>query len=147
MKVILLQDVAKVGRRFDIVDVPDGYGMNKLIPKHLAEPATPENVKRVNQRAAQNEAQKAEQDEQFAAATAALEGKTVTVSAETNEDGKLFQALKADRIVDALQKEAGVTIDPAQVVIKVPIKTTGEHTIELASGTSHVAVTITVEKQ
>ena len=50
MKVILLQDVAKIGKRFETVDVPDGYALNMLIPKRMAEPATPENLKRVDAR-------------------------------------------------------------------------------------------------
>jgi ribosomal protein L9 len=49
MKVILLRDVAKIGKRFAIVDVPDGYALNKLIPSKDAEPATTNNIKRINQ--------------------------------------------------------------------------------------------------
>ena len=47
MKVILLKDVAKIGRRFEIKEVPDGYALNKLIPKNMAQFATPENIKRI----------------------------------------------------------------------------------------------------
>ena len=47
MKVILLRDVAKIGKRYEIVEVPDGFALNKLIPKKDAEAATPVNVKRV----------------------------------------------------------------------------------------------------
>ena len=62
MKVILLQDVAKIGRRFDIVEVPSGYGMNKLIPQGMAKPATPENVKAINAQSAKTEADRAAGD-------------------------------------------------------------------------------------
>ena len=47
MKVILLQDVAKIGKRSDLVEVPDGYAMNQLIPKRMAETATAQNKKRI----------------------------------------------------------------------------------------------------
>ena len=60
MKVILLRDVAKIGRRFEIVEVPDGYALNKLIPKKDAEAATPANVKRIQQNKDRTNANKAE---------------------------------------------------------------------------------------
>ncbi len=56
MQVILLQDVAKIGRRFDVVNVADGYGLNKLIPQGMAKPATPENIKKIKAQSASNEA-------------------------------------------------------------------------------------------
>ena len=144
MKVILLQDVAKLGRRFDVVNVPDGYGMNKLIPKGMAKPATPENIKRVQAQAAQNDAAKAQVDETFAAAVAAVGDTVIAVTAEANEDGKLFQALKPEVIAEAVAAQVSATILPEQVVIKAPIKHTGEYTMEFSSGETHAPVTINV---
>ena len=47
MKVILLKDVAKIGRRHEVAEVPDGYALNMLIPKGLAKAGTPENIKKL----------------------------------------------------------------------------------------------------
>ena len=66
MKVILLQDVAKIGRRFEIVEVPNGLAQNKLIPQKLATEATDGNVKRVMARNEKLQAQSAADEEGFA---------------------------------------------------------------------------------
>ena len=86
MKVILLQDVAKIGRRFDVITVPDGYGMNQLIPKGMAKPATPENLKAIQAQTATNDAAKAQADEVFAQMTAKVDTVALEVPVEANEE-------------------------------------------------------------
>lgn len=144
MKVILLKDVAKIGRRFDIVDVPDGYAMNKLVPGGLAQPASPENVKRV--RAKQDVATaKGESDAvHYESVLKALAGKTATLSATANKDGGLFETLKPDRIAEALTKAAGMQVLAEYVSVEHPIKHVGEHDIMLSQGGKSAVVTLSV---
>ncbi len=144
MKVILLQDVAKIGRRFDIVNVADGYGLNKLIPRGLAEMATPENLRKVKIQAEQTAALRDAADASFASVVKSLEGKVVDVLVEANEDGKMYQALKLDDVVAAVKKAEDVDLLPASVVIKTPIKQLGEHQIQLVSGAQEAVLTINV---
>jgi len=144
MKVILLQDVAKIGRRFQVVSVPDGYAMNKLIPKRLAEPASPENIKRIEARAQVQAASEAGTLSAFADACAALKEKTIMVSVDANAEGKMFQALKAQIIVEAVKAEVGVDINSAWVQMPVAIKTTGEHVVLLTHGDAQGEFTINV---
>jgi len=144
MKVILLQDVAKIGRRFDVVTVPDGYGMNKLIPQGMAKPATPENLKAIQAQSATNDAAKAQADEAFAAMTEKLKDVTLEVAVEANEEGRMFQALKAEAIAEEIKVKTDTAVRADQIVIKEPIKQVGEHTVQLVSGDTHVEVTITV---
>ncbi|MEX0917575.1 MAG: 50S ribosomal protein L9 [Candidatus Paceibacterota bacterium] len=143
MKVIMLQDVAKVGRRFDIVEVPHGHALNKLIPQNLAAEATPENVKRVRARKEKLSEIDSAETAKLEEAIAALGGKTVQVTVEANEQGHLFQALKSDRIAAALESE-GVTITPAYIHINQPIKDVGTHTVTIGSGESQTELTIEV---
>ena len=143
MKVILLQDVAKIGRRFDITNVPDGYALNKLIPKAMAEPATPENIKRAQARASKTQADRDSVHATFMEAIASLADTPVTVAVEANEEGRMFQALKVSAVVEAV-KVQGVTIQESQVVIKTPIKEVGEHKVELVSGDDHGSLTLSV---
>ena len=133
MQVILLQDVAKLGRRHEIVEVPHGHGLNRLIPQGFAVEATPENVKRVKAQASKVEADHAAADETFAAALSALEGKTLTIAAPANEQGHLFEAVKPERVVEAAAA-AGATVTPAQIHIGTPLKSVGTHTVALISG-------------
>jgi len=144
MKVILQQDVAKLGRRFAVVEVPSGYGLNKLIPQGLAKLATPENLKVVKAQEAKTAASQAASNEAFAETAKMLEGKVIDVNVEASEEGKLYQALKVDEIVAAVLKETEINVPPDQVVIKTPIKEIGEHTVELANGKETGSFTINV---
>lgn len=146
MKVILLQDVAKVGRRFDVVDVPHGYAMNKLIPQGFAKEATPEHIKQVNARAEKIAEDNAATEEAFQAAVEALGDTVITISADANENGHLFAALKPEQIAEALQAQ-GVNILASQVHISTPIKDVGEHAVSLISGENRAEVTVNVSAQ
>ena len=134
MKVILLQDVAKIGRRFDVVDVPSGYGMNKLIPQGMAKPATPENLKAIHAQADKIQAQRSATDEAFQKLLDSIEGAVLEIVVEANEEGRMFQALKVEAVVDALKSVSDIDVSQEQILIKTPIKEVGEHTVTLVSG-------------
>lgn len=146
MKVILLQDVAKIGKRSDLVEVPDGYALNQLIPKHMAEAATKQNKKRIEKLQAATESNKAADQARFAAAEKALTGITIQVPAEVNDKGHAFKAVSEQDIAEAAQA-AGIDVTAAMLVVGTPIKDVGEHTIELTRGESIVSITIEVIKK
>lgn len=143
MKVILLQDVAKLGRRFEVVEAPAGYAQNKLIPQGLAEEATPQNLKRIEARKSKQSADQSAVAASFHEALSALEGKTVTVTTAANDQGHLFEAIKPDTIVAALSG-IGVTVAEKQVVIETPIKAVGAHEIMLREGDETAVLTIDI---
>lgn len=143
MKVILLQDVAKIGRRFETVEVPQGYARNKLIPQGLAKEATTQNVKQVQQRTEKIATEHAAADQAFDDALTALTGKEVIVPAKANENGHLFEAVKPEQIVAAVAA-AGVTISPQHVHVGTPIKEIGTHTVALLSGDRRGELTVVV---
>lgn len=146
MKVILLQDVAKIGKRSDLVEVPDGYALNQLIPKRMAEAATKQNKKRIEKFQAQVESNQAADQARFTAAKEALTGMTVQVPAEVNDKGHAFKAVSEQDIAEAAQ-EAGIDVTAAMLVVGAPIKEVGEHIIQLARGENTVAITIEVIKK
>lgn len=146
MKVILLQDVAKIGKRSELVEVPDGYALNQLIPKKMAEPATAANKKRIDRMQAEVAANKEADKERFAAAKEALQAQTVTVVAEANEQSHLFKAVSEQDIAAAAQA-AGVNVDAAMIVVGAPIKELGEHTVELMRGEQKTSFKIQVIKK
>lgn len=146
MKVILLQDVAKIGRRFSVVEVPDGYAINQLIPKKMAEPATAVNLKKIEKRQADTTASKEANEARFDAAVAALTAEALLVAAEANEQEHLFQAVHEADVVTAA-KEKGIDIDAAMLKIAAPIKSLGTHEIELVIGSKKKTITIEVVKK
>ncbi|HHY92792.1 MAG TPA: 50S ribosomal protein L9, partial [Firmicutes bacterium] len=90
MKVILEQDVPRLGKKGEVVDVNDGYARNFLLPRKLGRAATPAGLKEVAKRqdqAARKEARAREEAHQLAQR---LEGRTVTIRARAGEGGRLF---------------------------------------------------------
>lgn len=143
MKVILLQDVARIGRRFEVKDVPDGHALNMLIPKGWAQPATPENVKRLTNRVAKAESVKSEANETFAATLAKLKETAVTMKVEANEQGHLFKSIKAADIAAYISKEVG-HLTKEQISLKTPIKEVGEYELTASQGTESGIFTLVV---
>ena len=145
---ILLQPVDTLGERGDVVDVSDGYLRNFLVPRKLAQPATKASIadaqRRMEaaERAAQEQVEKAQEN-------AALLRKTVlTISHQAGDDGRLFGAVTAQEIVDAVKAARGVKLDKRKVHLAEPIKTTGTHmvTVEVSDGvTADVKTIVTAE--
>jgi len=143
MKVILLQDVAKIGRRSQIVEVPDGYARNQLIPKRLAEPASLANTKRIEKVQAKVDASSQANKTNFDTAMATLKDTVVKVAAEVNEKGHTFKAVSEAEIALAVSA-AGTKIEAGMISVSSPIKEVGAHEIELISGPSKAKFTIEV---
>ncbi len=146
MKVILLQDVAKIGKRSSVVSVPDGYAINQLIPKKMAEPATPANLKRNQQQAAIAAATKEADGARYAAAIQALTGKDIVVQAEANEQGHLFQAIHESAIASSATS-VGIDIDTRMITVPSSIKSLGKHEVHLVEGQNRHAFMIDVIKK
>lgn len=142
MKVLLGQDVKGTGKKGEIVEVSDGYARNFLFPRKMATPADAAavNAARIQKSAAQHR--------KFTAGIAArenaakLEGKRITIRARVGESGKLFGAITAKEVVEALAEQQGISLDRKKVSVE-PIKTTGEYTAK-ASLFENVSATFTV---
>ena len=145
---ILLKDVETLGERGDVVDVSPGYLRNYLVPRKLAQPATPASIaeaerrREAAERAAKEAAERAEE-------TAALLRKTVlTIAHRAGDDGRLFGSVTSQEIVDAVRQARGLRLDKRKVQLEEPLRTTGTHmvTIEVADGvTADVKTIVTPE--
>lgn len=131
MKVILLTDISKVGKRFEVKDVSSGHATNFLIPRGLVVAATKEAVKRLEIEKKKAEGEKKVQEELLLKNLDNLEGKTFTIKEKVNEKGHLFAGLHKEDIVKLLKEQNRIELDPAMIVLKEPIKTAGEHSIEI----------------
>lgn len=132
MKVILLADVKKVGRRNEICEVASGYAQNVLLPKNLAVPATPENVKRFKKEEGRAADKKAYNQALVDKNIADVAGKTLTLKVRANENGKLFQAIHTKQIADAIANEFNVHI-PEKSIVSMDIKEIGTHSISIGN--------------
>ena len=127
MEVILIQDVANLGYKNDIVKVKDGYGRNYLIPNRMAVIANDSNRKQL----AENLKQQAHKMAKLLADAQALAEKlantVITLSAKANEDGKIFGTITTAQISEALAAQ-GIEIDKKVITIDEAVKTLGEAT-------------------
>ncbi len=151
MKVILLGELRGKGGEGDIVDVAQGYAENYLFPNKIAQPATPGNIKQLEQRRHNIERREAERIAAAEATKAALEGKSVTVDAKIGEEGQLFGSVTPAQIADAVQAQLGVEVDRKRIGRGNAIKTSGRHAVEInlyreISATVTVLVGVTEEE-
>jgi len=144
MKVILLQDVAKTGRKLDIIEVPNGFALNQLIPKGLAKAATSENVKMLSKDLEKVSALREIENQKYESVAKELEGKTVSVKAEANEKGHLFASLKPEAVSAALG-DMNIEVTPTMIEFTSPIKEVGEHEVYLVCQNDRSPFTVKVE--
>jgi large subunit ribosomal protein L9 len=145
---ILLQPVETLGERGDVVDVADGYLRNFLVPRKLAQPATAASLQEASRRAEAAERAAAEQAERAEENAALLRKTVLTISHQAGDDGRLFGAVTAQEIVDAVKAARGVKVDKRKVHLAEPIKSTGTHmvSIEISDGvTAEVKTIVTAE--
>lgn len=145
MKVVLIQDVAKVGRKNDIKDVSDGYAMNFLLPQGLAETATEKAIKRVELIKKQEADQKKIKQDLLLKNLGDLKGVKIEMEKIANDKGHLFAAIHPAEIVTAIKEQTRLDVDPEFLKIKEPIKTAGEHEVEVKVEDRAVAFTIIVK--
>jgi large subunit ribosomal protein L9 len=133
---ILLQDVDTLGERGTVIDVSPGYLRNYLVPRKLAQPATPAAIAE-SQRRIEAAERAAAEAEAKAEETASLLRKTVlTISHQAGDDGRLFGSVTSQEIADAVRQARGVRLDKRRILLSEPIRTTGTHmvTVEVVDG-------------
>ena len=145
MKVILQQDVRGQGKKGQMVEVSDGYARNFLLPKKLAVVATAENLNTMKQQEKARKAQEAAEKAEAEATAKKLEGLMVKIPAKAGEGGRLFGAVTAKEVSEALADQFGVNIPKARLVLDEPIKSCGGYQIRAklgyeVSGTVNVVV-------
>lgn len=128
---ILLQDVEKLGEKGQVVSVSDGYVRNYLLPRKLAEAASPGRIAEVRKQQEAEEAKKT-RDAERADELAELLGKTVlTIEAQAGEDGKLFGSVTAADISKEIYRARDIKIDKKKIDLEEPIKEVGDYMVEI----------------
>lgn len=111
MKVIMLADVAKVGKKGDVVDVSDGYGTNFLLMRRLAVKATNDTIKILQKEKGVALEQERERVEQAKINKQKIEQIDLIIKSKVGKNGKMFGAITAKQISELLQSKYNVTID------------------------------------
>ncbi|HVF10440.1 MAG TPA: 50S ribosomal protein L9 [Abditibacteriaceae bacterium] len=129
MKVILTEEVEKLGAVHDVVDVADGYARNYLLPRSLAVPATRsavanlDNMKRVDDRRQHRLRGGAEEKARQ------LEGQTVVMPARIGTSGRLYGSVGSADIANQLKASLGIELDRKQILLSEPIRSAGTYPV------------------
>lgn len=130
VKVILTDEVRGLGNRGEVVSVAAGYARNFLLPKELAYPATPGNMKRLEQEKRRYDVAQAKEKDQAATVAKAFDGLTVTIRKKAGEHDAIYGSVTATELAEALQGK-GITVDRRRIELDEPIKRLGAHTVHV----------------
>jgi len=131
MKVVLREDVEKLGLRGEVIDVARGYARNFLLPRKLAEPATPSRVaelEKVNARRALHEAQSFEQAQEIAQRLGQAE---IRFDVKAGETGVLFGSVTQTQLADAIWDKLKVRVDRRKIELDEPLKRIGRYQVPI----------------
>jgi large subunit ribosomal protein L9 len=128
MKLILTQEVTGLGSAGDVVDVRNGYGRNYLVPRGFAIVWTKGGEKTIESIRSSRDARSVRDTDHAAQVKAKLEGSTFNVKVRAGEGGRLFGAVTAADIAEAIT-EGGAEVDKRTIVLGNPIKSLGAHTV------------------
>lgn len=148
MKVVLLQDVKKIGKKGDVIEVSDGYGRNVLIRKGLGVEGTKANLNTAAQRQESKVFKDKVAADEAVIMAAQLKKVRVVIKVQCGEDGKIFGSVTGKDISEALEKQYKFKLEKKNIRLKSPIKTLGEYDVEVwvhQQVTSSVHVSVVAE--
>lgn len=144
MKVILLRDVRGVGHHGEVKTVANGYAVNFLFRQGLAEPATEEKVKKVEEDNAVRAERIRKEEETLDTKVASLHNKKVVLKARATEKGGLFKAIGEKDVAVAIRTEHSLELPVSAITISGPIKTLGDHSATLASKNKRAELIVSI---
>lgn len=124
MQVLLREDVERLGRIGDVVEVKPGYARNCLLPQGKAVPLSAGNLRRVEVLKQRAEAERKQREQELAGLAESLNAVSITLAAKANEEGHLFGSVSAAQIAEALEAE-GYKVDEKMIQLAEPIKELG----------------------
>jgi len=130
MRVILIQNVEKLGKKLDVKKVKDGYARNFLIPKGLAKPVTAISMKWLAKQKEIDAKRVEEELKKFQALASSIDGREVIISVKMGDEQQLFESVTTQKITEKL-KESGFVIKKTQIDLPEPIKELGEFPVKI----------------
>lgn len=131
MKVILLEDVPRIGRKFEVKEVSAGYARNFLFPNKLAETATPGAMKKLEAAQAEHNREEQELLKRLREIAQKIEGTTLVFELKTDKAGSVFGSVNKEGVLRALRDHGLITKERVDVELKYPIKTPGDHAVPI----------------
>lgn len=146
MKIIFLKDLPRVGKKYEIKEVANGYGRH-LIATHVAELATPEASERIENKMLTEAAQKKIHTDLLLKNLEDLNGTTITLHGKTNEKGSLFASIHKEAVLAELKRATHLDMHPDYVLLERPIKAVGTYEIPVVIEGKRAVFTVVVEEK
>ena len=131
MKVILTQDVKGQGKKDQVINVSDGYARNFLFPKKLAIPADAKAMNEIKNKEASHQFKIETERKEAQELANKLTAVTLKLICKSGADGRLYGAVTAKDIAEALEKEHKIVVDKRKITIPEPIKTYGKFELDV----------------
>lgn len=144
MQVILLRDIPGVGQKGSVKNVADGYALNALIPKKLAELATPEKIKAHEKEVAHQKAEHAAQEKEWGTIAKKLDGGSITLKRNASPQGHLYEKVSGEDLRSLIEEEFKIRLPLHSVHPKIAIKQTGDAPVEIKLGSHSANVIVRV---
>jgi len=149
MRIILLEDIKEIGKKFEIKDVKDGYARNLLIPKGLVKIADKKGLEWLENKKEKEEKQAEEELKGYQLVASKIDGLEVIITVKIGDQGQMFEKIDPQDISEKL-KEMGYDIDKQKIDLAEPIEELGEFPVKVKfehNLESEIVVIITQEKQ
>ena len=149
MRVVLLQEVPRLGKAGEVKDVASGYARNFLLPRGLAEFATPAAMKRVEEIREAEEKRQALLEGEMVSLSQTVEGVEITLKAKVGAQERLYGAVTSGDIAEELKRVTGQDIDKRKIELEEPIRQLGEYEVLVRLSTEiapKIKVVVTEEK-
>jgi large subunit ribosomal protein L9 len=130
MKIILLEDVPRLGQRGEVRNVSDGYARNYLLPQRLALLATPANLKNIEQIRKRQEVRAEKERADAEVQARAIDAVTISLARQASEDGRLYGSVSAQDLLAALSRQ-GVSVEKRRIELDAPLKTLGDYMVPI----------------
>ena len=141
MQIILLENIIKLGKIGDLVEVKNGYGRNFLLRQGKALRASKENIELVSKKKIELNKKNSETKKEFSAIATKINNKVLSFNKEAKDNGDLYGTIKPKEISSAFIKDLNTDITPSQIMLKKEINKIGEYKIDV---NLHAEVTATV---
>ena len=146
MKVILKQDIKGVGKKDQVINAADGYARNYLFPKNLAVPADEGNMNNLKSKNESVAFRKGEDLKEAKEIAERMKSITVKISVKAGDNGRLFGAVTAKEIAEALKNDFGINVDKKKVLLSESIKVAGATKVDVKLNEGVMAqVTVMIE--
>lgn len=131
MKIILLEDVKKIGKRFDVKEVSDGYARNFLFPNGLADVATPAALKELEKKKAEMEKEDHELVKRLEEISRLMKDRTLEFPVKAGANGEVFGSVTKEMILKGLRDSGLLRSERAEIKLERPLKELGVHNVEV----------------